>query len=75
MRDERVARSQLDHPPAADPAPHATRDLPGLEQLLARQALGVADRTRDAIEERPAGKPAEVVAGQDRAALAIEAHA
>ena len=74
MRDESVPRRELDHAATADPAPHASRDLPGLEQLLAGEIVGLADRTGHAGEERLAREPAEVSVGEPRAAPGVEAH-
>ena len=54
---------------------HAARDLPRLVQLLAREALGLAQRATDAIEQRFAGKSGEIVQCERVPAPGIEAHA
>ena len=74
VRDEGVPRGEFDHATTANPAPHAARNLPGLEELLARKALGLADRTGDAGKESLARKPAQVAMGEQRAAAGVEVH-
>ena len=74
MCDESVAGGKLHHAATADPPAHASRDLPGLEQLLARQTLGLTDGTAHPGKERLPGEPAEVPVGQPGAAPGVEAH-
>lgn len=54
MRDEAVAAREIDDAPAPESAPRPSRDFPGLVELLAWEAVGLADHAADAIEERVA---------------------
>src|SRR5688500_14717803 len=56
--------AQIDDASAAEEAPDPPRHFPRLEQLFARHTTRVADRTRDAMEKRVAGKPGGVTVGQ-----------
>ena len=64
MSEETVAASDIDNAPSAKQTPHSPRGFPCLEKLLARQATGVADRTRQPMKERVVWKAAEIVVGQ-----------
>ena len=58
VRDEAVPGGELDHAAAADPAPHPARHLPGLVELLAGEAPGLADRAGDrAKRPSPGNRP------------------
>ena len=59
-----VTAGQIDNPPASETAPYPPRDLPGLEQLLARQTAGTADRPGDGIEKGVPGKLREELFGK-----------
>lgn len=74
VRDKGVPGGKLDHAMAANAAPHSTRNLPGLEQLLARQALGLAGRAGDTGKESLTQKPAQVAMREQRTAAGIEVH-
>ena len=50
--------------PAAKPPADTARHLPGLEQLLARQAAGLAHGAAEPCEERRPLEAAEIVRGQ-----------
>ena len=67
-----VAARQIHDPAASEQAPHAPGHLPRLEQLLARQASRGAHRPPQPIEQRPAGKPPQVVRRQPIPRRAIE---
>ncbi len=69
-----MAGAEVDDASAAKEAPRASSHLPGLVQLLARQAACVADRAGHAIEERGAGKAAEIPVGQAAAGGGGEGH-
>ena len=62
-----MSGGKIDHPSAAKEAARAACDFPRLVQLLTRQAPGVADGARDAIEQRVAGKAIEIAIGQPSA--------
>jgi len=51
---------QIDHAPAAKQPARAPRHFPPFEQLFSRQATGVTDRARKAIEQRAPGKAIEI---------------
>ena len=55
---------QIDHAAAPEVPAHAPRNLPGLVQFLARQALGATGNARQPIEQRVSGEPTEVEGGQ-----------
>jgi hypothetical protein len=54
--DQPVARGQLQDGPAPHAAAHAAGHLPGLEQLLAGEAVGLAHDSADGVEQRVAGE-------------------
>ena len=62
-------------PPAAAPPAHAPRDLPGLVQLLARQAIHAAHHPPDAIEQRVAAETVKVVLCEPGVRSRREVHA
>ncbi len=64
LREEAVATAKVYHPSAPEQAPHATRCLPGLEQLLAGQAAGLAHLPSQALEQAITGKPVKIVSRQ-----------
>lgn len=64
MREQAVASGQVHDPPAAEQPPHTARDLPGLVQLLARQAPGTADRACQPFEQGLTREAAQIVFGQ-----------
>ena len=64
MRQQAMSGSQIDDATTSQPAADAPRHLPGLVELLARQAARLAHRTRQTIEERVAGEPPDVVMGE-----------
>lgn len=59
-----MAPGEIDNAAAAQLAMDAPSGLPGFVELLARQAAGRTDRTRDAIEEGLAGKTADIMMRQ-----------
>ena len=59
-----VTAGQIDNPSAPETAPYPPRDLPGLEQLLARQTPGTADRAGYGIEQGVPGKLREELFGK-----------
>jgi hypothetical protein len=71
---ESVPGGEFDHATTANPAPHSTHNLPGLEELFAWKALDLAGRTGDAGEESLARKPAQVAMREQRAAAGVEVH-
>jgi hypothetical protein len=56
-----MAAGNIDDAPTAKEAAHTARRFPGLEQLLARQAPGMTERTSQPVKERVVRKPAKVV--------------
>ena len=69
VREQPVTAREVDDPPSTEPATHATRYLPRLEQLLARQAVGAQRRARRLMEERGAREEAAACRGVSRARL------
>ena len=61
-----MSRAEVDDAPASKEPPHAPGHLPRLVELLARQALRAAHRTREAVEKRVTGKTTEVMTRQAR---------
>ncbi len=59
-----MAGAEIDDASAAKNAARATRDLPGLVELLARQTAGMAHGARDAVEERLAREASQIVIRQ-----------
>ena len=51
---------QIDHAPAAKQPARAPGHFPTFEQLLSRQAAGVTDSARKAIEQGAPGKAIEI---------------
>jgi hypothetical protein len=51
LGEQAVPAGEVDDAAAAEPPAHPPGHLPGLEELLARQAPGLADRTAQGIEE------------------------
>jgi hypothetical protein len=64
MSEETVAASDIDDAPSATQTPYSPRGFPCFEKLLARQATGVANRTRQPMKERVVWKAAQIVVGQ-----------
>jgi len=62
-----MRRAQIDDAAAAEEPPYAAADLPRLVELLARQAPGAANGSRDAVEERGAGESFEITLRQPTA--------
>ena len=73
--DQPVTAREIDHAPPADSSMRATRDLPRLVQLFAREALDLAQHPRHALEQRIARKPPEIVPREHVAARRMERHA
>ncbi len=69
-----MAAAEIDDAAAAKTAARAPCRLPGLVELLARQASSLADRARYAIEECLAGEPPDIFGGQPAARGVREAH-
>jgi hypothetical protein len=61
VREQPVAAGEIDDPAAAEPAASAARHLPGLVELLPRQAARFANGPADPIEERVRREPTEIV--------------
>jgi hypothetical protein len=75
VREKTVPTPEIDDAPAAADTPHAPRGLPGLEELLARQATRVTDGSGQTMEERVVGKATEIVIRQPVLRRWIELHA
>ena len=75
LREQPMAAAEIDDAAAAKEPPHPPRHLPRLVQFLARQASCVADSAGQPIEERAAGKAAEILVGQPAAGGGREAMA
>ena len=72
MPEQAMPRGKIPHAPAAKAAPRAPGDLPALVQLFARQAAGLANHTRDFVEQGVPGKARQVTRRQDTAATGME---
>ena len=75
MREQSVTARHVHHAAAAAPPAHAPRDLPGLVQLLARQAIHTAHDPPDAIEQRVAAETVQVVLCEPGVRSRREVHA
>jgi hypothetical protein len=56
MRQQRVTARQVDDSSTAEPPACPTRDLPRLEELLARQTVGATHGASDTMKQRAVGK-------------------
>jgi hypothetical protein len=62
--EQAMSATQVDDPAAPEEPPHPPRHLPRFIEFLARQAACVTDGSRQAVEERRAGKSIEVAVCQ-----------
>ena len=56
-----MATAKINNSTAAKEATRPAREFPGFVQLFSRQASGFANGAPEAVEERIAGEPREVV--------------
>ena len=62
-----MAGAQIDDPAGAEQPAHAPRGLPRFVQFFSRQAAGMADGARHAVEERRARKAIQIAIGEPAA--------
>ena len=67
MRQQPMARAEIDDASAAEQPAHAPRHLPCFVELLAREAARAADGAGQPIEERVTGKAREIAGGETSA--------
>ena len=69
-----VTAGDVDDAAAAVPSADATRDLPRLEQFLARELPDAADDAPQLVEQRGAREPIEIMSGQPIARAVRKRH-
>ena len=62
--EQAMPAREVDHASPAKEPPGPPRHLPGLVEFLPRQASGVADRARDAVEQAVTGESSQVAIGE-----------
>ena len=74
LREQAMAPAEVDDPPAPEQPAHAPRHLPGLVELLARQATPRGTPREPADRRASARKSPEVLVGQPPAGGVRERH-
>jgi hypothetical protein len=69
-----VTAGQIEDAPATETSAGTSSHLPSLVQLLARDALGLAQRASHSLEERVPFEATEIVARKTGTAAGVEAH-